>query len=146
MTSIEELKNALKETLEQKGVLNKIRGIMRQSIFEAIESEDKAQPKISNDELTINELIKEYLNYNNYLHSLSVFNAETGQPKEMLDRNFIANKLNINETSSSRQLPLLYSIIFGLQKEEYNCLEKYILSKLLSKIKSTNSNTFFKLI
>ena len=120
MTSIEELKNALKETLEQKGVLNKIRGIMRQSIFEAIENEDKAQPKISNDELIINELIKEYLNYNNYLHSLSVFNAETGQPKEMLDRNFIANKLNINETSSSRQLPLLYSIIFGLQKEDYN--------------------------
>ena len=120
MTSFEDLKNALKETLEQKGVLNKIRGIMRQSIFEAIESEDKVQPKISNENLIINELIKEYLNYNNYLHSLSVFNAETGQPKEMLDRNFIANKLNINETSSSRQLPLLYSIIFGLQKEDYN--------------------------
>ena len=57
MTSIEELKNALKETLEQKGVLNRIRGIMRQSIFEAIESEDKDQKKISNDELIINELI-----------------------------------------------------------------------------------------
>ena len=120
MTSVEELKNALKETLEQKGVLNKIRGIMRQSIFEAIESEDKAQPKISNENLIINELIKEYLNYNNYLHSLSVFNAETGQPKEGLDRAFIANKLNIIETNSSRQLPLLYSIIFGLQREDYN--------------------------
>ena len=120
MTSIEELKNALKETLEQKGVLNKIRGIMRQSIFEAIESEDKVQPKLSNENLIINELIKDYLNYNNYLHSLSVFNAETGQPKEGLDRNFIANKLNIIETNSSRQLPLLYSIIFGLQKEDYN--------------------------
>ena len=119
MTSVDELKNALKETLEQKGVLNQIRAIMRQSIFEAIESDDKPQPKLSNENLIINELIKEYLNYNNYLHSSSVFQAETGQPKDKLDRNFIANKLNIIEDNSSRQLPLLYSIIFGLKREDY---------------------------
>ena len=124
MTSVEELKNALKETLEQKGVLNQIRAMMRQSIFEAIESDDKPLPKLSNENLIINELIKEYLNYNNYLHSLSVFQAETGQPKNKLDREFIANELNIIETNSSRQLPLLYSIIFGLQKENYNDLPK----------------------
>ena len=120
MTYVEELKNALKETLEQKGVLNQVRAIMRQSIFEAIESDDKPQPKLSNDNLIINELIKEYLVYNNYLHSASVFQAETGHPKDQLDRNYIANHLNIIETNSSRQLPLLYSIIFGLKKENYN--------------------------
>ena len=120
MTSVEELKNALKDTLEQKGVLNQIRAIMRQSIFEAIESDDKPQSKTSNEDLIINELIKEYLIYNNYLHSASVFQAETGHPKDQLDRNYIANYLNIIETNSSRQLPLLYSIIFGLNKENYN--------------------------
>ena len=118
MTSVEELKNALKETLEQKGVLNQIRAIMRQSIFEAIESDDNPQQIISNDNLIINELIKEYLSYNNYLHSLSVFQAETGQPKNKLDRDFIANQLNIIETNSSRQLPLLYTILFGLKRED----------------------------
>ena len=118
MTSVEELKTALKETLEQKGVLNQIRAIMRQSIFEAIESDDNPQQIISNDNLIINELIKEYLSYNNYLHSLSVFQAETGQPKNKLDRDFIANQLNIIETNSSRQLPLLYTILFGLKRED----------------------------
>ena len=118
MTSVEELKNALKETLEQKGVLNQIRAIMRQSIFEAIESDDKPQQTLSNDNLIINELIKEYLNYNNYLHSLSVFQAETGQPKNKLDRDFIAKELNIIETNSSKQLPLLYTILFGLKRED----------------------------
>ena len=118
MTSVEELKNALKETLEQKGVLNQIRAIMRQSIFEAIESDDKPQQIISNENLIINELIKEYLSYNNYLHSLSVFQAETGQPKNKLDRDFIANQLNIIETNSSKQLPLLYTILFGLKRED----------------------------
>ena len=46
MTSVEELKNALKETLEQKGVLNQIRAMMRQSIFEAIQSDDKPQQQL----------------------------------------------------------------------------------------------------
>ena len=119
MTSVEELKNALKETLEQKGVLNQIRAMMRQSIFEAIQSDDKPQKQLSNENLIINELIKEYLQYNNYLHSLSVFQAETGQPKNKLDREFIANQLNIIESNSSRQVPLLYSIIFGIKNENY---------------------------
>ena len=121
MTTVEELKNALKETLEQKGVLNEIRAKMRQSIFEAIESDDKPQPKLSNENLIINALIKEYLDYNNYLHTSSVFQAESGQPKDKLDRNFIASQLNISETNQSQKVPLLYSILFGLQREE----EKY---------------------
>ena len=121
MTSVEDLKNALKDTLEQKGVLNQIRKIMRQSIFEAIESDDKPKSgnNFSNDDLIINELIKEYLIYNNYLHSASVFQAETGHPKDKLDRDLVANHLNIIETNSSRQIPLLYSIIFGLQRQNY---------------------------
>ena len=121
MTTVEELKNALKETLEQKGVLNEIRAKMRQSIFEAIESDDKPQPKLSNENLIINTLIKEYLDYNNYLHTSSVFQAESGQPKDKLDRNFVVSQLNIVETNQSQKVPLLYSILFGLQKEE----EKY---------------------
>ena len=121
MTTVEELKNALKETLEQKGVLNEIRAKMRQSIFEAIESDDKPQPKLSNDNLIINALIKEYLDYNNYLHTASVFQAESGQPK--LDRNFITSQLNIIETNQSQRVPLLYSLIFGMQKQNENLNE-----------------------
>ena len=120
MTTVEELKNALKETLEQKGVLNEIRAKMRQSIFEAIESDDKPKPKLSNDNLIINALIKEYLDYNNYLHTSSVLQAESGQPKDKIDRNFIANQLNIIENNQSQKVPLLYSIIFGLQSKEEN--------------------------
>ena len=121
MTTVEELKNALKETLEQKGVLNEIRAKMRQSIFEAIESDDKPQPKLSNENLIINALIKEYLDYNNYLHTASVFQAESGQIK--LDRNFITSQLNIIETNQSQQVPLLYSLIFGMQKQNENLNE-----------------------
>ena len=118
MTTVEELKNALKETLEQNRVLNKIRAQMRESIFEAIEGNDKALPKLSPDNLIINALIKEYLDYNNYLHTSSVFMAESGQPKEKLDKNFVTSQLNIIESNQSQKVPLLYSIIFGLKKQD----------------------------
>ncbi|MCQ2815887.1 MAG: hypothetical protein MJ252_01350 [archaeon] len=120
MSNVNELKEALKETLEEKGILNQVRAMMRQSIFEAIESNDKPKPKLSDENLIINELIREYLIYNNYLHSNSVFIAESGQPGEPpFDRSFIAKELNIVEDSSSRKVPLLYSILFGLKKEFY---------------------------
>jgi len=42
---------------------------MRQSIFEVIESSDnKPKSKLTDENLIINELIIEYLIYNNFLH------------------------------------------------------------------------------
>ena len=35
------------------------------------------------------------------------------------DRNFISKSLNIFEDSSSKKVPLLYSLLFGLKKEIY---------------------------
>jgi len=55
MTNINELKDALKETLEEKGVLNEIRARMRSAIFSALDNDDKPKPKISDENLLINE-------------------------------------------------------------------------------------------
>ena len=130
MTNVNELKEALKETLEERGELNKIRAMMRAAIFESIETDDKPKPKLSDENLIINELIREYLKYiynnitydryNNYLHSTSVFIAESGQPVDSpFERNFIAKELNIKEDNTSKKVPLLYSILFGLKNETY---------------------------
>ena len=120
MASVEELKNALKETLEQRGVLNQIKAIMRQEIYDSIENDDNPKPPLSNENLIINELIKEYLDYNNYLHSSSVFQSETGQPKDALNRDTISKELNIIENEQNKQKPLLYSIMFGLENQNVN--------------------------
>ena len=120
MTSVEELKNALKETLEQRGVLNQIKAIMRQEIYEAIENDDNPKPPLTKENLIINELIKEYLEHNNLLHSSSVFQSESGQPKDTLNRDAISKELNIVESEQNKQKPLLYSILFGLEKQDIN--------------------------
>ena len=51
---------------------------MRQSIFEAIESsDDKPKPKLTDENLIINKLIREYFIYNIYLHTNRVFLSES---------------------------------------------------------------------
>ena len=120
MTSVEELKNALKETLEQRGVLNQIKAIMRQEIYESIENDDNPKPQLSEENLIINELIKEYLDYKKYSYSSSVFQSESGQPKDTFNRDTISKELNIIESESNKQKPLLYSILFGLENQDVN--------------------------
>ena len=120
MTSVEELKNALKETLEQKGVLNQIKAMMRKEIYDSIENDDNPKPQLSKENLIINELIKDYLKYNNYSNSSYVFQSETGQPKDIYDRNSLSKELNIIEDESNKQKPLLYSILFGLKNQDIN--------------------------
>jgi len=61
MSNVNELKDALKESLEEKGILGQVRAMMRSAIYEVIETDDKPKPKLSDENLLINELILEYM-------------------------------------------------------------------------------------
>lgn len=57
-------------------------------------------------------MIREYLAYNNYRHTLSVFIPETGQPAEpAFDRAFLSKEINVEENPLYPQIPLLYSLL-----------------------------------
>mmetsp|Transcript_20826 Transcript_20826/g.45556 ORF Transcript_20826/g.45556 Transcript_20826/m.45556 type:complete len:147 (+) Transcript_20826:87-527(+) len=112
MASVEELKDALKENLENRGVYKQLKAKIRSDIFKALsETEISTKPELSNENLVINELIREYLIFNGYRETLSVFLPESGQPQiRPFDRSFLAEHLNVVEGSNSQQLPLLYSL------------------------------------
>lgn len=120
MASVNELKEVLKETLEERGVLNEIRAKVRAEIFNSLNdqsSKNSKQKPVSNENLIINELIREYLAFNNYNNTLSVFLPESSQPvKPPFDRTYISKKLKVLEDKNSRELPLLYGLAFGLKK------------------------------
>lgn len=78
MATIEELKDVLKDTLEDKGVLSQLRAKIRSEIFTTLNDQEYSKPKLSEENMIINELIREYLLYNDYQHSASVFIPETG--------------------------------------------------------------------
>jgi len=51
----------LKESLEVKGIINKIKANIRSEVFKAIDDEDQEKPKLSYENLIVNELIREYV-------------------------------------------------------------------------------------
>ncbi len=113
MASINELKEVLKEHLEDKGILNEIRSSLRSEIFNALNDAPQKNPKLSKENILINDLIKEYFEFNNYNYSKSVFESECGNPAEKLNRDLIAHQLNVQENKDTRKLPLLYSLVLG---------------------------------
>lgn len=79
--------------------------------------QDDPKPALSHENLVLNELIREYLEYNHYKHTLSVFTPETGQPAERINRTFLSHELGLHEDTNSRQVPLLYSVLARLQNK-----------------------------
>ncbi|CAB1116583.1 unnamed protein product [Ectocarpus sp. CCAP 1310/34] len=123
--TIDDLKQALVENLEHRGVLGKLRAKVRAEVFHTLEGpqEGVLPTPLSNENLLINELVRDYLSYNGYSNALGVFMAESGQPIERsLDRGFIRDELGLSERrdstdhGSARPLPLLYGITHALKR------------------------------
>ncbi|XP_005054648.1 PREDICTED: lisH domain-containing protein FOPNL isoform X3 [Ficedula albicollis] len=109
MATVAELKAVLKDTLEKRGALAQIKARIRAEVFNALDERSEPRPALSRENLLINELVREYLEYNKYKYTASVLTAESGQPEVPLDRQFLAKELNIVEDASGK--PLLYGIL-----------------------------------
>eukprot|EP00928_Gymnodinium_smaydae_P014292 TRINITY_DN15211_c0_g1_i1.p1 TRINITY_DN15211_c0_g1~~TRINITY_DN15211_c0_g1_i1.p1 ORF type:complete len:234 (+),score=68.89 TRINITY_DN15211_c0_g1_i1:139-840(+) len=114
--TLDELKQALVETLDQRGVLGQVKAKVRAEIFAALDDEHVSRPELPRENALINELIREYLEFNGYHHTLSVLLPEAGHPEErQFDRRFLAAELQVQEDSRSMALPLLYGLVGGLR-------------------------------
>ncbi|XP_057698519.1 lisH domain-containing protein FOPNL [Corythoichthys intestinalis] len=111
MATIAELKCAIRETLESRGVLGQLKARIRAEVFDALDAQREQRPPLSHENLIINELIREYLEFNKYRHTASVLTAESGQPQVPLDRQFLASELRVSEDKSSKSVPLLYGLV-----------------------------------
>lgn len=100
--------SALLHTLAAKGSLGQIKARIRSEIFSALDQADEdpsSKPPLSNTNLLINELIREYMSFNQYRYSLGVFVPESNQPEvPPFDRNFISRELHVQENQHSVQM------------------------------------------
>ncbi|XP_046943550.1 centrosomal protein 20 [Lynx rufus] len=111
MATVAELKAVLKDTLEKRGVLGHLKARIRAEVFNALNDESEPRPPLSHENLLINELIREYLEFNKYKYTASVLISESGQPVVPLDRQFLIRELNVFEESKDNTIPLLYGIL-----------------------------------
>lgn len=61
--------------LKERGVIAKLEAILRAEMFESIKAGYDSVPNPSQETRLINELVREYLQFNGYGHTLSVFKA-----------------------------------------------------------------------
>ena len=65
----------MKETLEARGVLGQLKARIRAEVFSALDDQREPRPPLSHENLLINELIREYLEFNKYRYTASVLTA-----------------------------------------------------------------------
>lgn len=70
----------MRETLERRGVLGQLKARIRAEVFGALDDQREQRPPLSHENLIINELIREYLEFNKYRHTASVLIAGEPQP------------------------------------------------------------------
>uniref|UniRef100_A0A8C0PX52 Centrosomal protein 20 n=1 Tax=Canis lupus familiaris TaxID=9615 RepID=A0A8C0PX52_CANLF len=82
MATVAELKAVLKDTLEKRGVLGHLKARIRAEVFNALDDESEPRPPLSHENLIINELIREYLEFNKYKYTASVLMSDDHLQKE----------------------------------------------------------------
>ena len=120
MASEKELCKSVTESLKENGFLDKMRADVRKEILDVLKGEryrhHQPSNELSADNFVINELIKEYLEWNNYNQTSDVLSLESGQPKQRVSRGELESTMNIRCGENSSKIPLLYSALSNIRK------------------------------
>ncbi|KAF4672895.1 extra spindle pole bodies 1 [Perkinsus chesapeaki] len=116
--SLNELREALESALESRGTMGKLRARLRAEVFDVLcggggvaEGKEKV-PQPPRENVIINELIREYFEFNGYHHSLATFVAESGTPEERpFTREVLEQETGINPSVAEAPLPLIYKLV-----------------------------------
>lgn len=81
-------------------------------------SSNQKTPHIPEETQILNELIREYLDWNGYRYSEQILVAESGQPAEKMKRETLSSKLGVLDDSRTSKIPLLYFVIADFQKKD----------------------------
>ena len=101
-----DLKSAVRNALERKGVIKDIRACLRASVFNCLE--DKSTPSSANkskDLYMSTELVRDFLVSMGLSNTLAVFCQELGETSEVnSDREFIAGELGFSISSQDEEV------------------------------------------
>lgn len=112
--SVAELKDALRDSLERRGVYGELKAKIRSELFATLQDADDVRPTIPEANIVLNELIREYLAFNGYNHALSVFVPEAKCGAAPLPRSLLATQTRLPQKIGGGlargDLPLLYAL------------------------------------
>jgi lisH domain-containing protein FOPNL len=114
---------ALREMLERNGALDEMKAQVRMLVTRCI---DKCLPSSSNggtalptqpiENVLINEIVAEYLSFNGYVNTLSMFAAERQTSEsDRLGETFIRQELGLFERPQETGLAVMYEIVEAMR-------------------------------
>ena len=122
-SSVKDVYKAVTSALRDKGFLDQIEGRTRKEVLQVLkegateeageEGTKPSEPPQAN--FIINELIREYLEWNGLTETSQVLTLESGQPKTPVARADLEKTLKVQTGPNARQIPLLYSIVSSLK-------------------------------
>ncbi len=126
-SELQRIKEELKSALERRGVISTLKSRIRSEIYHCLDSRVPSDPHMATvdadapeENTIINELIREYLVFNGYTNTLSVFVPEARQPQRpALERVFLQSELGLHAEdpeASRTALPLLYAATSKLRR------------------------------
>ncbi|XP_038659005.1 FGFR1 oncogene partner isoform X3 [Scyliorhinus canicula] len=143
-----ELRDLLVQTLENSGVLNKIKAELRAAVFLALEEQERVENKTplvneslkkflnTKDGRLVAGLVTEFLQFFNLDFTLAVFQPETNTFTGLDGRDNLARELGIYEGNELKGAPLLLEVMRqGQQKEKDNCLFDELTAKHIAEAK-----------
>lgn len=125
-----ELRDLLVQTLENSGVLNRIKAELRAAVFLALEEQEKVENKTplvneslrkflnTKDGRLAASLVAEFLQFFNLDFTLAVFQPETSTFQSLEGRENLARDLGIIEAEATVGGPLLLEVIRRCQQKE----------------------------
>lgn len=98
----DDLKTAVRQALEKKGVIKDLKARLRAEVYQCLEDKSVKMPEKPADVFLATELIRELLISLKLDNTLAVFCEEMGQPTEMrCDREFLGDELGFNVSNRS---------------------------------------------
>ena len=76
---------AVRDTLESRGVLDQLKARIRAEVFSALDDRSEPRPPLSHHNLLINQLVGDYLEFNQYRYAASVLKAGECDPATARD-------------------------------------------------------------
>ena len=129
---MDSLFEAIEEKLRANGIIDRLSCSVRAEVLQILKHPESRQKLPKSDDglpppagstdpdstnFLINELIKEYLDYNGYEHTADILSVESGQPQRRADRNDLEAVLRVHTGPNAKQVPLIYSIVSSLRKK-----------------------------
>ncbi|KAL3319392.1 hypothetical protein Ciccas_001942 [Cichlidogyrus casuarinus] len=124
---IEEFKEMILRCMTSSGATDRIKANIQAELSNVMKVEHTLSVHKNEDDLIIESLISEYLNFKGYRYTEKVFNNEVGSDSNSLPRNSLTSMLNLRvllkkdtnqpQENTQKMLPLLYYITESLRNQ-----------------------------